>query len=93
MNHDAVRGLLNDVFEELGLFLGGVAVVDHVDDDIIDRLARGVSSLRKRAIRQLEQAPLPEESTPVVPGVVQPHPAIERLLAEIREDCDRVLAR
>jgi hypothetical protein len=79
------RELIDDLFEEEALALGGLVALHGVDDQLVWRLVRNMDALRGKALRWLEEkAPRapgrasPEERRPT------PHPAIEEFLRKLR---------
>lgn len=81
------KDLINDVFEEEALVLGGLVALHDVEDDLVWRLVRNLDSIRGRALRSLDDSELPEaeEAGPKRPDL-RPHPAIEEFLLRIRSE-------
>ena len=48
------RDLINRLFEEEALALGGLAALHEVDDDLVQRLIGNMSAIRARALSRLE---------------------------------------
>ena len=86
MESRAVQSLMNEVFEDTALLLGGVVAVHHVDDEAIWRLARGLDHLRVRFLKQVAEIDSRPTSRNSKGLGSQPHPAIEELLRRIRQD-------
>lgn len=79
--------LINDVFEEEALVLGGLVALHDVEDDLVWRLVRNLDAIRGRALRSLDdsESPEAEEAGPKRPDL-RPHPAIEEFLLKIRSE-------
>ena len=75
------RELINDLFEEEALALGGLVAVHEIEDDLVWRLVRNLDVIRVRVLKRIdgdEEKPSTNESIP------RPHPAIEDFLASVR---------
>lgn len=70
------RELIDDLFEEEALLLGGLIALHDVDDDLVWRLVRSLDAIRRKALRRLAADAGPQ--TPL------PHPAIEQFLETVR---------
>jgi hypothetical protein len=80
-----LRELIDEIFEEEALVLGGIVAVHDVDDDLVWRLVRNLDSIRGRALRRIAaQEPDPPDEPPRVRPDLRPHPAIEEFLLKIR---------
>lgn len=80
-----VQELINDLFEEEALVIGGLIAVHEVDDDLIWRLVKNLDVIRTKILRRLEDtAPVIEESHPARRPNLKPHPAIEDFLRTLR---------
>jgi hypothetical protein len=79
--------LINDVFEEEALVLGGLVALHDVEDDLVWRLVRNLDAIRGRALRSLDDSEFSEaeEAGPKRPDL-RPHPAIEEFLLKIRSE-------
>ncbi len=76
--------LVNDLFEEEALVIGGLVAVHEMDDDLVWRLMKHLDVIRGKVLRRLEdQAPADEETPPGRPTLT-PHPAIEDFLLALR---------
>lgn len=78
------RQIVNDLFEEEALILGGLFAVYRSDDDLIWRLMKSLESLRGRTLRRIADSdqPPPESRKVDMPDMA-PHPAVEDFLARI----------
>jgi len=76
------KALINDLFEEEALVIGGLIAVYEMDDDLVWRLIKNLDVIRGKILRRLEdQAPVDEP--PRRPNL-KPHPAIEEFLRSLR---------
>lgn len=79
-----VQELINDLFEEEALLIGGLVVVHPVNDDLVWRLIKNLDVIRTKILRRLENAgPAAAEAPPSRPNL-KPHPAIEDFLLTLR---------
>lgn len=79
------RDLINEIFEEEALLIGGLVAVHDVDDDVVWRLIRNLDVLRCRFLRRFEdQVPPDEAEPPRRRPNLNPHPAIEDFLLTLR---------
>ncbi len=79
------REMINDLFEEEALVIGGLVAVHEVDDDLVWRLIKNLDVIRGKVLRRLEDRTLADEDRPPVrrPNL-KPHPAIEDFLLSLR---------
>ena len=75
------RLLLDGVFEEEALVIGGLLTVHQVDDAFIDRLFRSHGAIRSNALRRLEGRDTGGLQRGSPSG---PHPAVEAFLDRLR---------
>jgi len=73
------RELIDRLFEEEALAIGGLVAIHELDDALVRRLFQTLGVIRKRTLRRLRQ----NASTPESAGTT-PHPAIEEFLASLR---------
>lgn len=92
MDRQVLRELINEVFEEQALLLGGIVAVHAVEDEVVCRLVRGLDRIRRRALQRVDGATPAAPDSPRGAGA-DPHPAIERLLRDIREEAGAEAAR
>ena len=76
------KALVNDLFEEEALVIGGLVAVYEVDDDLVWRLIKNLDVIRGKILRRLEDQ-APADAPPRRPNLT-PHPAIEEFLRSIR---------
>jgi len=81
------KDLINDVFEEEALVLGGLVALHDIEDDLVWRLVRNLDAIRGRVLRSLKDSEFPDADEPG-PGRpdLRPHPAIEEFLLKIRRE-------
>lgn len=77
-----VKALINDLFEEEALVIGGLIAVYELDDDLVWRLIKNLDVIRGKILRRLDDQ-APTEAPPRRPNL-KPHPAIEEFLRSIR---------
>jgi len=79
--------LINNVFEEEALVLGGLVALHDIEDDLVWRLVRNLDAIRSRTLRSLDDSDFPDadEAGPRRPDL-RPHPAIEEFLRKIRSE-------
>lgn len=79
------RELIDDLFEEEALVIGGIVAVHDIDDDLVWRLVRNLDVIRGKALRRLG-----DKNGGAAAGEalrrpnLKPHPAIEDFLLKIR---------
>jgi hypothetical protein len=80
-----VRHLINDLFEDEALLIGGLVAVHHVDDDLIWRLVKNLDVIRRKTLRRIEarEGDGGNSDVTVRPNLKR-HPAIEDFLLNIR---------
>ena len=85
ISKDEVKKLINDLFEEEALVLGGLVALHHIEDELVWRLARNLDLIRRKTLSRLDRSGESEscEPTDERPNL-KPHPAIEHLLINIR---------
>lgn len=79
------RTLINDLFEEEALLIGGLIAVHKIDDDLVWRLIKNLAVIRGKILRRLDDNTPPDEAEPLHrrPNL-RPHPAIEDFLLALR---------
>jgi hypothetical protein len=81
------RELIDDLFEEEALALGGLVVLHEVDDQLVWRLVRNMDAVRGKALRRLEEKePRDRDRGSLAEPLPRPHPAIEEFLRKLREE-------
>ena len=79
-----VKALINDLFEEEALVIGGLVAVHEVDDDLVWRLVKNLDVIRGKILRRLEDEGPSEDGPPLRRPNDKPHPAIEEFLLSLR---------
>jgi len=80
------KQLINDLFEEEALVIGGLVAVHRVDDEIIWRLVKNLDAIRSKTLRRIED----RSATDAGPSGccdLRPHPAVEDFLIKLRRAC------
>lgn len=75
---DEARELIDRVFEEEALALGGMVAVHELEDDLVWRLIRNMGVIRGRVLRELQDRPAMAADRGLTP-----HPAIEGFLTSL----------
>lgn len=79
------KDLINDLFEEEALVIGGLVAIHEMDDDLVWRLVKNLDVIRGKVLRRLDDRD-PDDggaSPPKRPNP-KPHPAIEDFLLSLR---------
>ena len=80
------KELIDDLFEEEALVIGGLVAIHDVEDDLVWRLFRNLNVIRKKTLRHLDtKAPLSDGDPPGDRAGLKPHPAIEEFLLRLRK--------
>ena len=80
-----VKRLIDDVFEEEALLLGGLVAVHGLDDDFVWRYIKNLDVIRDNALGALDDSePISVDVNPVRGPDLKPHPAIEDFLLKLR---------
>lgn len=82
---DQARELLDGVFQQEALVIGGLAATGEMEDELVWRLIRSLDSIRRESLRSLgerEDGSGPEDRKG--PFQPEPHPAVEEFLLKIR---------
>lgn len=79
------KELIDDLFEEEALVIGGLVAVHEMDDDLVWRLVKNLDVIRGKVLRRLEdKAPADGDAAPPRRPNLKPHPAIEDFLLSLR---------
>lgn len=79
------RRIINDLFEEEALVIGGLVAVHDLDDDLVWRLVKNLDVIRGRFLRRIEARDANDNGNGSAPQPnLKPHPAIEDFLINIR---------
>lgn len=80
------KQLIDDVFEEEALVLGGMVAVHEIEDDLVWKLVKNLDLIRRKYIRRLEEQASDEVNRgSAKPSALRPHPAIEEFLLSMRK--------
>lgn len=82
MNDANPRALIDDLFEELVLAVGGLIASHPVGDEFVCRMVRSLEVVRSKALRRLSDGQTPGHSLSRN-RLAAPHPAIEQFLAQL----------
>lgn len=87
---DEARNLVDEIFEQQALLIGGILAVYGMEDKTVWRLIRNMDVIRWNVMFKLDEL---EDEDDIPDDVLQeknfnlkPHPAIEGFLGKIRED-------
>tara|TARA_Y100000310_G_scaffold242250_1_gene246396 strand:+ start:1015 stop:1281 length:267 start_codon:yes stop_codon:yes gene_type:complete len=81
------RAVINDLFEEEALIIGGLVVLHSIEDEAIWRLIRSLDAIRRKALRRLaEEDPTEDDTTEPNEVAKGPHPAIQEFLLKLHRD-------
>jgi len=82
------KELIDGLFEEAALVIGGLVAVHEVDDDFIWRLMKNLDMIRGRLLRRFDYEDKdPSDGEGIAKGAnLKPHPAIEEFLLKLRRD-------
>ncbi len=76
--------LVNDLFEEEALVIGGLVAVHEMDDDLVWRLMKNLDVIRGKVLRRIEDKAPADQKTLLRRPNLEPHPAIEDFLISLR---------
>ena len=78
------KELIDDLFEEEALVIGGLVAVHAMDDDLVWRLVKNLDVIRGRVLHRLEDKAPTDGNAPPPRTSLKPHPAIEDFLLSLR---------
>lgn len=78
------RMLIDDIFEEEALVIGGMVAMHEIDDDLVWRLIQNLDVIRGRALRRLHDEDRADEAPTSGEPNLRPHPAIQDFLLSLR---------
>lgn len=84
MERSEVKALLDGIFEEEALLVGGLIAASSVEDKFVWRLMRNLDDLRQRYMKDLYA--IERRSSRPRAESVTPHPAVQEFLARLRRD-------
>jgi hypothetical protein len=80
------KDLINDIFEEEALLIGGLAAVHEMDDDLVWRLVKNLDVIRGKFLRRLGDGQENSgDGSAARRSNLKPHPAIEDFLHNLRK--------
>ena len=86
MDTEEQRQLIDYVFEELALLIGGLVAYYGVRDDVVRNLVKTLDFVRGNSLRRTEEGSVVDEADHALPGsTLRPHPAIEEFLLSLRK--------
>lgn len=83
-SREEARELLDDLFEEEVLLVGGIMARHQVGEEFIWTLMRNLDQIRNRFLSRIEEMP-EETSEPGNEANLTPHPAIEGFLLKLHK--------
>jgi len=88
---DEARDMVDEIFEEEALLIGGILAVHGMEDDLVWRLIRNLDVIRGRVLRKLDDREEDEcdgDGSPEKRINLKPHPAIQDFLLKIRRESE-----
>lgn len=86
MDKDEARNLIDDLFEEEALMIGGLVALFELRDDVVRHLVKALDFVRRKSLRRIEDASSAGGAEPARRGAtLRPHPAIADFLRSVRE--------
>jgi hypothetical protein len=83
-NNAELRYIVDGLFIEAALAIGGLVATHRVGDTLVWQLMRCLDAIRQRAVCRLEAEDNQKRSTPMCrPSAAKPHPAIEHFLRSV----------
>jgi len=85
LSKEEVKNLVDDLFEEEALLVGGLAAVHGMGDDLVWRLMKSLDAIRRKVLRRLGDTG-PDDVCGMQPERphLKPHPAVEEFLLKLR---------
>ena len=81
------RAIINDLFEQEALIIGGLEALHAIEDEVIWRLIRSLDAIRRKALRRLaDEDPTDDDTSEPSEVNRRPHPAIQEFLLKLRRD-------
>jgi len=85
MTKAQTRELINDLFEEEALAIGGLVALRKVDDETVLHLIRSIDAVRTKAIQRLDAVDADGDAERSGEALdLEPHPVIENFLRKVR---------
>ena len=85
ISREEAKKLINDLFEEEALVVGGMAAIHEIEDDLVWRLIKNFDVIRSKILRRLgDKDSTGDEGVTEQSPDVNPHPAIQEFLMKLR---------
>lgn len=84
MEKEEVKSLIQQLFEEEALVLGGLLATHDIEDDFVWRLVRNMDAIKERTLRRLESCQQIDQDPQGEDAQFEPHPAISEFLERLR---------
>jgi hypothetical protein len=83
-----VKDLIEGLFEEEALVIGGIVALYGMEDSMVWRLMRNLDEIRRKTLKRFDDEDKdPSDSEGLAKGAnLKPHPAIEEFLLRVRKD-------
>lgn len=79
------KALINDLFEEEALVIGGLVAIHEMDDDLVWGLVKSLDAIRGKILNRLADTVLCDNDGPLLGRPDdKPHPAIQEFLLRLR---------
>ncbi len=80
-----VKEIVDDLFEEEALVIGGMAAVHELEDDLVWRLVRNLDDIRRKVLRRIdEKVPDGVGANVASSPNSRRHPAVEEFLLRLK---------
>lgn len=84
LTREEARGLINDLFEEEALVLGGLVAIHRVDEKLVWRLVQSLDVIHDKTLSRIGHEPDGGAASARKQRHLRPHPAIEDFLLKLR---------
>ncbi len=84
MTGAAVDRIIQDLFVQEALLIGGLVAFYQPDDEFVWKLTQNLNVLRQRFARRVRRTHQPGRSSSPMRPNLKPHPAIQQFLRELR---------
>ena len=79
------RTLVDELFEEIALMIGGLAATGEMEDESVWALIRNLDAIRSRLLKRITQSEVADGEWISKTNGFRPHPAVEEFLIELRK--------
>lgn len=83
LSEHEVKRLIDDIFEEEALIIGGMAAIKKIEDDNVNRIIRNFDLLRKKYFQRIEEKSQGHEET-LLRDNRRLHPAIQEFIKKLK---------